>query len=191
MMPAASARPMPCAPAPESSACGRSASRAAPSSAPVAKLTRCGSTAFRRAAGSSMKTPATIADSAPQAAVRSRMGASVDTGAQPTSVEPGERGHAPGRAVAPEGKETHRVRVRAEIAAAHRDDAGRLETAPRQTRQAGEPAPWTTWLECCGGPFVLCQKRIPDFGADFEGERTDRRTEPGNQFPRVACERGN
>ena len=41
------------------------------------------------------------------------------------------------------------------------------------------------------GAGVLRQERVPDFGADFEGARSDRRAEPGDEFARLAVERRN
>src|SRR5688572_23349394 len=135
-----------------------------------------------------MNPPATSAESAPQAPVRSRIGMSVDTVAQPTSVEPGERGHAPRRAVTTEGIEARRVGMRAEVAAAQRGNTRGSQAASRESREVGQPSARPASMELRRRVVVLRQERAPDVVADFQRPQADGRAEPRDDIARIALE---
>src|SRR5262245_59807618 len=129
-------------PAP-STACGISASNAAPNKAPVAKLTRCGSAASRCRPGKARNRPAASTESTPDTSVLRMIQARVFKAAKiltcPSSA-PDQRRHAAAFAVAAVREEAARIGEGAPLSPVDVGDAQRPQAPARKADQVRLPA---------------------------------------------------
>src|SRR5450631_770908 len=209
-IPAVTARPT-TAPRPgpaRSIASGRSPKSAAPSSAPVAKLTRCGRNLPRAAAGKRSTAPATAALAMPPRVVKARIqpstvkvyylacaGARIIVARRSRAAanaartgKPHERRHPPARRVAPEREKPHRVAVRTEPAAKHPLHPEDRQALPRERKEVALPAAARICRKSERCALILRQERRAHLLSDLEGGRSDRRSEPRAKLARRDAE---
>src|ERR1700752_4511727 len=178
--PATSVSPMACAPAAPapSIASGSSASKAAPRSAPVAKLTKCGSSRAARASGTQRNTPANAALAMPPTAANSTIHKSSGI----PSLQPAGCAHPP----APPGpavrEKTSRVGVRTPAAAEHRGASDGAEAAPGERAEISLPAAARVGAERLGRPGVVPQEGRAHLLAHFEVSGPDRGPQPRDEL---------
>src|ERR1700689_4177065 len=177
--PASSVSPMrwaPPGPAP-SIASGNSARSAAPNSAPVAKLTKCGRMRALRSSGTHRNSTANAALAMPPNAANSMILSSSGTMAV-SRLEPDERRHAATLPVAAIGKKARLVGVGAGTGAEHDGNPQLLKTPAGKCCQIAQPAAARTGRERAAGPAVLREESAVYLLTNFEVKRSDTRPKP-------------
>src|SRR2546423_9415435 len=181
----------PMAAAPEGTApaiaSGSSPRSAAPRSAPVAKLTKCGRMRALRSSGTHRNATANAALAMPPNAANRMIHSSsmIDP-----SHQPDQRRHAPAFSVATVGKEAQRIRVRAPVTAEHRAHPGALEPAPGERAKIALPAAAAVGAERLRRGCIVRQEGGTHLAPHLEVCRTDRRAQPGDEAPRRDTLRG-
>src|SRR6267154_6425089 len=193
-------RPISCAlegPAPFI-ASGSSPSSAAPSSAPVAKLTKCGRMRALRSSGTHRNATANAALAMPPRAANRTIHSSSTARVLCFSVcqlivartleadgehsyQPDQRRHAPALPITAIRKKARRISICAPAAAEYRAHPGGAEPAPNERAQVALPAAAAVGAESGGGGRVVRQEGGTHLAPHLEVCRTDRGAQPGDE----------